>query len=85
MFTTHSVTPERDACVDCKGLPDRGLFTHPDRHGAVKNCTIFPLKSRLILGSYVFTAASLSPLSPIFLPPLQLYTCTHLYLCIYVV
>lgn len=69
MFTTHSVTPglgfqERDVCVftrvqTVKGPLDSALFTHPDRQRAVKNCSIFPLKSLLILRSNVFTAASL--------------------------
>lgn len=47
-------------CVDCKGPLDRARFTHPDRLKAVKNCTIFPLKSLQIPRSNVFTAASLS-------------------------
>ena len=46
-------------CVDCRGPLDRVLFTHPDRQRAAKNCTIFPLKSPLILRRSVFTAASL--------------------------
>lgn len=45
--------------MDYKGPVDRALFTHPDRQRAVKNCTIFPLKSLLIPRSNVFTAASL--------------------------
>lgn len=63
-FTTRSVTPECDASAPvrartAKGLPDRTLFTHPDRQRAVKNCTIFPLKSPLILRSSVFAVALL--------------------------
>lgn len=61
------------ACVDCKGPLDRALFTHPDRQRAVKNCTIFPLKSLLILRSNVFTAASHS-----------LFSCFPLCVCTYV-
>lgn len=40
---TRVLILEHVVCADCKGPLDRALFTHPDRQGAVKNCTIFPL------------------------------------------
>lgn len=69
-------------CVDCKGPLDRALFTHPDRQKAVKNCTIFPLKSLQILRSNVFTAASLSLFSSFPLCVCILYMCERCCVCV---
>lgn len=70
-------------CVDCKGPLDRALFTHPDRQKAVKNCTIFPLKSLQILRSNVFTAASLSLFSSFPLCVCILYMCERRCVCVH--